>query len=76
MAIVSSYVFCGSINPNVLFFHCVENVPFVGGSIAAVAIVGMHDKLARLTVKSQGAVQQELIVHFANGGGALLLAAK
>jgi hypothetical protein len=40
MAIVSSYVFCGSINPYVLFFDCVENVPFVGGSIAAVAIVG------------------------------------
>ncbi|HXV87621.1 MAG TPA: hypothetical protein VD710_00850 [Nitrososphaeraceae archaeon] len=40
MAIVSSYVFCGSTNPNVLFFICVENVPFVGGSIAAVAIMG------------------------------------
>jgi hypothetical protein len=40
MAIVSSYVFCGSINPYVLFFDCVENVPFVGGSIAAVAIMG------------------------------------
>ena len=41
MAIVSSYVFCGSINPIVLFFHCLENVPFVGGSIAAVAIIGI-----------------------------------
>lgn len=41
MAIVSSYVFCGSINPNVLFFHCIENVPFVGGSIAGVAIIGI-----------------------------------
>ncbi len=40
MAIVSSYVFCGSINPNVLFFHCLENVPYVGASIAAVAIIG------------------------------------
>lgn len=40
MAIVSSYVFCGSTNPYVLFFHCVENAPFVGGSIAAVAIMG------------------------------------
>ena len=39
MAIVSSYVFCG-INPYVLFFDCVKNVPFVGGSIAAVAIMG------------------------------------
>ncbi len=40
MAIVSSYVFCGSTNPYVLFFDCVENIPFVGGSIAAVAIMG------------------------------------
>jgi hypothetical protein len=41
MAIVSSYVFFDSTNPYVLFFHCIENVPFVGGSIAAVAIVGV-----------------------------------
>lgn len=40
MAIVSSYVFCGSINPYVLFFHCINNVPFVGVSIAAVALLG------------------------------------
>jgi hypothetical protein len=40
MSIVSSYVFCGSINPYVLFFHCINNVPFVGVSIAAVAIIG------------------------------------
>lgn len=40
MAIVSSYVFCGSTHPYVFFFHCIENVPFVGGSIAAVAIIG------------------------------------
>jgi hypothetical protein len=40
MAIVSSYVFCGSINPYVLFFHCINNVPFVGVSIAAVALIG------------------------------------
>jgi hypothetical protein len=40
MSIVSSYVFCGSISPYVLFFHCINNVPFVGGSIAAVAIAG------------------------------------
>ena len=40
MSIVSSYVFCGSINPYVLFFHCTDNVPFVGASIAAVAIIG------------------------------------
>ena len=40
MSIVSSYVFCGSINPYILFFHCVNNVPFVGVSVAAVAIIG------------------------------------
>ncbi|MDP9304911.1 MAG: hypothetical protein M3O68_01020 [Thermoproteota archaeon] len=40
MSIVSSYVFCGSISPYVLFFHCINNVPFVAGSIAAVAIAG------------------------------------
>jgi hypothetical protein len=40
MSIVSSYVFCGSISPNVLFFHCIEYVPFVAASIAAVAIIG------------------------------------
>ena len=40
MSIVSSYVFCGSISPYVLFFHCIDNVPFVGASIAAVAIAG------------------------------------
>ncbi|HEY7228267.1 MAG TPA: hypothetical protein VH481_09090 [Nitrososphaeraceae archaeon] len=40
MSIVSSYVFCGSINPYILFFHCVDNVPFVGVSVAAVAIFG------------------------------------
>ncbi len=40
MSIASSYVFCGSINPYVVFFHCIDNVPFVGASIAAVAIIG------------------------------------
>ena len=40
MSIVSSYVFCGSISPYILFFHCINNVPFVGSSIAAVAISG------------------------------------
>jgi hypothetical protein len=40
MSIVSSYVFCGSINPYILFFHCIDYVPFVGASIAAVAIIG------------------------------------
>ena len=40
MAIVSSNVFCGSINPAALFMECGANVAFVGGSTAAVAIMG------------------------------------
>jgi len=40
MAIVSTYVLCGSINPYVLFFHCINNVPFVVASVAAVALIG------------------------------------
>lgn len=40
MSIVSSYVFCGSINPSVVFFHCINNIPYVAGSIAGVAIIG------------------------------------
>ncbi len=40
MAIVSTNVFCGSIEPRVLFFQCGTNVGFVGGSTAAIAIMG------------------------------------
>ena len=40
MSIVSSYVFCGSINPSVLFFHCINNIAYVAGSVAGVAIIG------------------------------------
>src|ERR1044072_5953635 len=40
MAIVSSNVFCGSINPTVLFLECGTGVAFVGASTAAVAITG------------------------------------
>ncbi len=40
MAIVASYVFCGSIEPNVLFLQCYNNVGYVGGSIAAIALMG------------------------------------
>ena len=40
MAIVSSQVFCGSIEPSGFFFNCIDNVAYVGASIAAVAIMG------------------------------------
>lgn len=41
MAIVSSAVFCKGIGPDVLFRHCYDNVAYVGGSVAAVAVMGI-----------------------------------
>ena len=40
MAIVSSQVFCGGIDPSTLFLQCGSNVAYVAGSTAAVAIMG------------------------------------
>lgn len=40
MAIVSSQVFCGGIEPSVVFFQCGANIGFVAGSTSAVAIMG------------------------------------
>ena len=40
MAIVSSQVFCGAIEPSALFFQCGVNIGYVAGSSAAVAIMG------------------------------------
>jgi hypothetical protein len=41
MAIASSYVFCGSIEPNTVFLQCgTSNIIYIGGSVAAVAIMG------------------------------------
>jgi hypothetical protein len=40
MAIASSQVFCGGINPSTLFFQCGANVGYVAGSTAAVAVMG------------------------------------
>lgn len=41
MAIASSYVFCGSIEPNTIFLQCgTSNIIYIGGSVAAVAIMG------------------------------------
>jgi hypothetical protein len=41
MAVVSSQVFCGSINPVVVFTQCGANAGFMGGSVAAVALMGI-----------------------------------
>ena len=40
MAIVSSYIFCKSIDPNILFFHCSMNIVYVGVSIGAIIVMG------------------------------------
>lgn len=40
MAIAASQVFCGGIEPSILFFQCGANVAYVAGSVAAVAIMG------------------------------------
>ncbi len=40
MAISSSQVFCGGIDPSTLFLQCGVNVAYVAGSTAAVAIMG------------------------------------
>ncbi|MCI0559139.1 MAG: hypothetical protein MN733_11635 [Nitrososphaera sp.] len=40
MAIASSQIFCGAIEPSVVFFQCGSNIGYVAGSVAAVAIMG------------------------------------
>jgi hypothetical protein len=40
MAVVSSAVFCGGIDPNSLFRHCYNNVAYVAGSVASIAVMG------------------------------------
>jgi hypothetical protein len=41
MAMVSSQVFCGSIDPTVVFMQCGANAAFMGGSVVAVALMGI-----------------------------------
>jgi hypothetical protein len=41
MAMVSSQVFCGSIDPTIVFMQCGANAAFMGGSVAAVALMGI-----------------------------------
>ena len=40
MAMISSYIFCKSIDPNILFFHCSMNIVYVGISIGAIIVMG------------------------------------
>jgi hypothetical protein len=41
MAVVASDVFCGSVDPTVVFIQCGANAAFMGGSVAAVALMGI-----------------------------------
>jgi hypothetical protein len=41
MAMVSSHVFCGSIDPTVVFLQCGASAAFMGASVAAVALMGI-----------------------------------
>ena len=41
MAAVSSQVFCGTINPALVFMQCGPNAAFMGASVAAVALMGI-----------------------------------
>ena len=41
MAVVSSHVFCGTIDPTIVFMQCGANAAFMGGSVAAVALMGI-----------------------------------
>lgn len=41
MAVVSSHVFCGSIDPTFVFTECGTDAAFMGGSVAAVALMGI-----------------------------------
>lgn len=40
MAMTATFVFCGDVTPDALFRECYDNVAYVGGSAAAVAIMG------------------------------------
>ncbi|MEW6603796.1 MAG: hypothetical protein AB1351_03795 [Thermoproteota archaeon] len=41
MAVVSSHVFCGTIDPTVVFMQCGSDAAFMGGSVAAVVLMGI-----------------------------------
>ena len=38
MAMISSYIFCKSIDPNILFLHCSMNIVYVGITIGALIL--------------------------------------
>jgi hypothetical protein len=39
-AVTTSYIFCKSFDPNILFFHCSMNIVYVGISIGAIIVMG------------------------------------
>ena len=41
MAMTSSYIFCKSIDPNILFLHCSMNIVYVGITIGAILVMGI-----------------------------------
>jgi hypothetical protein len=41
MAMVSSQVFCGTTDPRIIFTQCGANAAYMGGSVAAVALMGI-----------------------------------
>ena len=40
VAVTTSYIFCKSFDPNILFFHCSMNIVYVGISIGAIIVMG------------------------------------
>ena len=40
MVVTTSYIFCKSLDPNILFFHCSMNIVYVGISIGAIIVIG------------------------------------
>jgi hypothetical protein len=40
MAVTTSYIFCKSLDLNILFFHCSMNIVYVGISIGAIIVMG------------------------------------
>ena len=40
MAIVSSYIFCKTIDPNIIFLHCSLNIVYLGICIGVIIVMG------------------------------------
>jgi hypothetical protein len=61
MAIVSSAVFCKGIGPDALFRHCYDSVAYVGGSVTAVAVMGIIFAYYVIRLKSFGRIFARMI---------------